>query len=393
MAVTFVKKASGQSGTASTSLTLTMASAPAAGNLLVFTMGGDKNTGALTLAGFTQVHSLLSTSVSLYLAWKVSDGTETAITPSWATSSAVGNVAWYGEFSDPVVTGASSWQVSASAEHITDETNVTSWSTGTTGAASAAGLGLAQITMDSADSVVDATEAWTNSYTILFSTLASAGARGALFLASAPVLSGATAESTFSYTPSVTLRDQLSGSMTVFSKVPAPSTSVTTDAPAATGTSGDATALLSVGTDAPAATGTAQGAAVTLSAGAAAPGATGSAFDAAGAVAVAAPAAAPAAAGSAWDAVGGITGQPDTVQAAGEAYSASAVTMVPVNAPAGAASATGAAYDVSTGRPQTVIRQRASGREPSGRAAGYQPVSSWAGREPPSRFEGSEAGS
>jgi hypothetical protein len=433
MATTFVKKASGQSGSASLTLPLTMASAPTAGNLLVFAMAGDKNTGALTLVGFTQLQSLLSASVSLYLAWKVADGTETAITPTWATASATGNVAWYGEFNDPAVTGAAAWQISAQASHITDETNVTSWSTGTTGTTSAAGLGLSVICMDSADSVTDGTTAWTNSFAALFTTLASAGARGGLHLGNAQISSGVTAESTFSYTPSATLRDQLSGALAVFSLVPLPTDSAMAESPTATGSSFGASTALAVSTDAPTATGssfgastalavstdapTATGAAFDIAAGPAvlpvAPVATGAAFDAGGTalgvgtdttgasgasfdtggIALGTSAAAPGATGSAWDVSSGLLVQPDTVQATGAAYSASVSVAVTVTAAAGAASAVGVAFDVRSSSPQTPIRLRISGKEPSGRTGGYQPVSSWAGREPSSRAEGSEAGS
>lgn len=218
MAVAFVKKNSGQSGSSSTGLTATLASAPAQGNLLVFAMAGDKNTGTLTLAGFTQAVALTSTSVSLYVAWAVSDGTETAISPTWANSSQFGNTYHYGEYADAAISG-STWQVSAQATNITAEVNVTSWSTGTTGAATDDGLGMAFIAMDSADSVVDGTTAWTNSYTARHTTLNSAGARGGLHIAEKQIAAAATTETTFSFTASTTNRDQLTGAVLVFTKV------------------------------------------------------------------------------------------------------------------------------------------------------------------------------
>lgn len=215
MAVAFVKQATASSAAASTSVTCTLASAPTAGNLLVFAMGGDKNTGALTLAGFTQVAELLSTSVSLYLYWKVSDGTETSISPSWATSSAVGNMAWYGEYEDTAVAG-SSWQVSGSASHITDEVAATSWATGTTGAASADGLGIAAAAVDSSQNVT--VPVWSNSYTNRYDGTGGAG-RGAIFVAEHAEAASATASSTFSYTLGTV--DQISAAIAVFTKVAA----------------------------------------------------------------------------------------------------------------------------------------------------------------------------
>ena len=127
----FVQQALGQSSAASTTLSAVFGVAPTAGNLLVFEMAGDKNTGALTLAGWTVVYELLSTSVSLYLDWKVSDGTETTVSPSWATSSAAGNMAWVGEYSD---IAAGTWTLLASASNITNEISTTTWATGTTAA-------------------------------------------------------------------------------------------------------------------------------------------------------------------------------------------------------------------------------------------------------------------
>src|SRR5882672_6092127 len=46
-----VKSASANSIASSTTISVSLASAPISGNLLVFAMAGDKNTGALTLAG------------------------------------------------------------------------------------------------------------------------------------------------------------------------------------------------------------------------------------------------------------------------------------------------------------------------------------------------------
>ena len=59
MAVAYVQSASGMSGASSVSMNVALPAAPTAGNLLVFTMGGDKDTGALTLTGFTELYSLL----------------------------------------------------------------------------------------------------------------------------------------------------------------------------------------------------------------------------------------------------------------------------------------------------------------------------------------------
>lgn len=216
MAVAFVKKNSGQSGGSSTTLTATLASAPASGNLLVFAMGGDKNTGALTLAGFTQAYELLSTSVSLYLYYKVSNGTETAISPTWATTSTFGNTYWYGEYQDAAVSG-STWLVSGQASNITNESTVSSVSTGTTGTLTDDGLAIAAAAIDNAQNAPDGTTAFSNSFTARHLTLVGAGARGGIYLAEKTVTAGTTTNSTFSYTPGTT--DQMSGAIVVFAKV------------------------------------------------------------------------------------------------------------------------------------------------------------------------------
>ena len=218
MAVAFVKKNSGQSGAASTTLTATLASAPAAGDLLVFVMAGDKNTGALTLSGFTQQFELLSTSVSLYMYYKISDGSETSISPTWATSSVQGNAYWYGVYTDAAVSG-NTWQVSATASNITNETTVSSASTGTTGAITATGLALAVAAIDNAQNAPDGSTGFSNGYTARHLTLVGAGARGGIYLAEKAVTGGTTTDSTFSYTPGTL--DQLSGAVAVFTKVSA----------------------------------------------------------------------------------------------------------------------------------------------------------------------------
>lgn len=217
MAVAFVKRTQGQTATNVTTFSASLPSAPDVGSLLVFKMAGDKNCGALTLAGFTQVYALTSTSVSLYYCYKISDGSETTINPSWANTAVNGNTFHYAEYDDASISG-STWQISAQASNPTSETNVTSCSTGTTGAATAAGLAIAMIALDSADSVVDGTTAWTQSYSPRYTTLNSAGARGGIHVAEKAIAASATTETTFSFTASTTNRDQLSGAVVVFTK-------------------------------------------------------------------------------------------------------------------------------------------------------------------------------
>jgi hypothetical protein len=208
-----VQVATGNSGVASTTLSATFGSTPTAGNLLVFAMAGDKNTGALTLAGWTPVFELLATSVSLYLAWKVSDGTETTVSPSWATSSAAGNMAWVGEYIDTGSAGAWSLLASASNINVADATS-TSQATGTTAATSADGLAVALACIDSGTSVTLGTQAWSGGYVERYAP--SGGGKGTPFLAEKFELASATATSTFSFTGTA---DQLSAAIGVWAKV------------------------------------------------------------------------------------------------------------------------------------------------------------------------------
>lgn len=220
MAVALVQSVVASSGAASTAMpAMTLTNPPAVGAKLVFTMGGDKNTGTTATwaaaNNWTINFELLSTSVSLYLLTKTSDGSEQSITPSWATASAVGNMAFYGEYDDSAVSG-SSWQVSGSASHITDEVATTSWATGTTGATSAAGLGIAVAAVDSSQNVT--VPVWSNSYTNRYDGTGGAG-RGAIFVAEHAEAASATASSTFSYTLGTV--DQISAAIAVFTKVAA----------------------------------------------------------------------------------------------------------------------------------------------------------------------------
>ena len=208
-----------QSGAASTTLSATLPAAPTAGNLLVFFMAGDKNTGALTLSGFTQARELLGTSVSLYVYYKVSDGTETTINPSWATSSAAGNTAYYLELEDTAVAGKS-WEVAGTAETAYSDLTVNSRSSNTTAALKKAALAFGQWAIDSSVSWTSGST-YTNSYASQYEATGFGG-RGAIFIAKLAVAGGATTESTFGYTGTA---DQVSGGVVAFAKVQVPRTS------------------------------------------------------------------------------------------------------------------------------------------------------------------------
>jgi len=207
----FVQQAVGSSSTASTTLDAVFGVAPTAGSLLVLAMAGDKNTGALTLAGWSIPVELLSASVSLYVAWKVSDGTETTVSPSWANSSAAGNMAWVGEYSD---SAEGTWTLLQSASNITNESPTTTWVTGTTAATSADGIGIAAAAADSNAQITGA-DPWGSGYATRH-TSTGGGGKGAIFVAEKFELASSAATSTFN---GIGAGDQISAAIGVWAKV------------------------------------------------------------------------------------------------------------------------------------------------------------------------------
>jgi hypothetical protein len=208
---TFVQQATGSSGAGSTTLSAVFGVAPTAGNLLIFQMAGDKNTGPLTLTGWTATYELLNANVSLYLAWKISDGSETTVSPLWDVASTAGNMAWVGEYSD---SAAGTWSLLASASNITDGVNTFTWPTGTTAATSADGLGIASAAVDSNTSVTGV-DPWGSSYAIRHSSTGGGG-RGAIFVAEKLEPASTAATSTFTFTGTA---DQTSAAIGVWAKV------------------------------------------------------------------------------------------------------------------------------------------------------------------------------
>src|SRR4051812_14397601 len=178
-------------------------------------MAGDKDTGALTLSGFTQVYNDNTANVSLYYYYKVSAGTETSVTATTAVASASGATCFYGEYTDSAVSGTD-WQIAGQAHNIATATTATSWATGTTGTLTNAGLGIAAAVIDSRSNVTSG-EAWTNSYTHRFSSAGGANAGGS-FVGEKSESAGVTTTTTFSFTGSA---DNLGAAIVVFYKAAA----------------------------------------------------------------------------------------------------------------------------------------------------------------------------
>jgi hypothetical protein len=204
------------SGTVTTSSALTFAAAPVSGNLLVVAVAGDKASGALTLSpgSWTVEQNLQSASVSDYIAWKVSDGSETTITASVAVPG--GNASgWAGEIQQ---TGTGTWTVLGTQSHVTDEnaTGYTSWDTGTTAAIAADGIGVAVVAKDSFGSG-DTGGTWSNGYTARYKSTVTGGQAGLYVGIKAPETSGTAATSTVTGTGTPS-SDQMSGAIAVFAR-------------------------------------------------------------------------------------------------------------------------------------------------------------------------------
>lgn len=196
-------------GSAGTSGSVTLDSAPTSGNILVFMQASDKNAGTFTPpSGFTAFTDIprQNSDVSLWAGYKVSDGSESGpITCTWTTG-----VNWQTGIVE--VTGAGTFAVDQSASNIT-ATAVTTLSSGTTAANGAnTDFAIAGFMNDSGGAVV--TELYTNSFTTLVAS-ENVGANPGIWIASGPVTPSSTAETTISDLNS----DQIAAFIVTFSDV------------------------------------------------------------------------------------------------------------------------------------------------------------------------------
>jgi hypothetical protein len=203
---------------------------PVSGNLLVFAVGGDKDLGTLTLTGWSTPVNLRSTSVSLIIAYKTSDGTETAVSGTVTGANTAGSNTWVAEYAQ---TGAGAWGLRGTAgTHNTDESNVSAWDTGTTGTLDGDAVAIGAWAIDSVNTA--GTPAYTNGYTQVRVTGNGSGQAG---LWVAHLL---TASSGNTYTETLTLTgrtptDQMSGGIVALGRNPggaavAPSSITSTEA-------------------------------------------------------------------------------------------------------------------------------------------------------------------
>lgn len=178
----------------------TFTSAAVAGNLLVITLAGDKNTGTLTVSdnisgttGWVVETAIPGAGVSLYVARKTAVGGETAVTATTSTASVVGNTGYAEEIVDD---GAGAWTVVAKATPAYSDAVVTTAASGTSDTADYDGRALAV-------GVVDSQNAYTGSfsgYTTVNTPVAPAGAGGGnagCWVGTANIAAGATTSTTF----------------------------------------------------------------------------------------------------------------------------------------------------------------------------------------------------
>lgn len=181
---------------------------PTSGNLLLYACGGDKNLGTFTMTDWTVPVDLRSSSVSLIMAYKVSDGTETVASGTCTGANSGGSNTWVAEYSQ---TGSGAWGLRATkGENNSDENNQTVWSSGTTGTTDLEGKAIAAW---ATDSVVGAgTPTYTNGFSQIRVTSTGSGQAG-LWVASADASAAATYESTIDRVGGTA--DQMSGAILV----------------------------------------------------------------------------------------------------------------------------------------------------------------------------------
>ena len=213
-----VKQEAVGSGAANT-VPLDLDNPPTAGNLIVICQATDKTAGGtsftVSVAGFTTEVARSNTSVSLFVAWKVSDGTEGASYTTTVTDDGTGSSAWIAELEDAAVSG-SNWEVVTKTNPTYSDTAVNSRSSGTTGSLASKGFAVAPFGIDSFQSVTGG-HSFTNAYTAEAAPdPLTAGGAGALYVGTKQVPASATTETTFDYTGTA---DQTDGVVVVFNKL------------------------------------------------------------------------------------------------------------------------------------------------------------------------------
>lgn len=217
---TFVKGAAGNNAanTESTSVTATLASGAAAGNLLVAVVAGDKDSISITLSGnattsgtWTHEVFLRSASVSLWIGWKVAVGGETTLTATRGGGGSSGNSMYLSEWNQA---GSGAWGVTGKVTRITTETSVSSWTTNAPPNVDRDAIALALFTVDS--NLQASSPTYTAGWTARYDAPTTIDGNAGVHLASRGVTQGGNAGNcTFTMGGS----DQISGAQVAFGRV------------------------------------------------------------------------------------------------------------------------------------------------------------------------------
>ena len=241
MAINETPVDSGSAGTGgSTTLSPALAGTATSGNLLVAHLGTTTNSGAITTpAGWTLANKHEAVQVSGAVFYKVSDGTETGVTITWANNRA--SNAWIAEFA------ATDLDLGTAPILVEDETNVgtsvTSQSTGTTAATTVAdALCLAFFNSGQVNNT-ETGRSYTAGYTELYYPATSS--RGGIAIAAEVVSATGTQSCTFTTTDT---GDEMYGQMLVFQGSASDTTAPVLSLPTGTKT-GSTTASGTVTTD------------------------------------------------------------------------------------------------------------------------------------------------
>lgn len=184
-------------------------------NLLLVIAAMDKAAGTITPpSGYTSIFSNSSTSVSFWMGYKVAAGGETSAVVTRSTSSAGGDYVWMGEYESNAL---GDWTVAGSSSNYTNESSVTTLATGTTGTTTTLGRAIAAIATDSG--VTSFTD-FSNQYSTEFISTTSGGRAGLYVAARSPIFTGATTNTTATWTGA----DEASGGVAVIGRVVSSST-------------------------------------------------------------------------------------------------------------------------------------------------------------------------
>lgn len=216
MAITSVRTASGTSAASTTTVSATLASGVAAGNLLIAAAAFDKSAGTVTPpSGYTQMFANNSSSVSIWVGYKIAAGGETTTTFTRSTSSVSGDAAWVGEFAD---SATGTWKILSSATNYTDESNVTSWGSGTAPDPAHACAAIAFFVIDTTDHA-SSSQSFSASYSTLKSWATSSPSGGQADVTVGWLSSfagGSTTSTTHTHSPTA---DQVSGAVATFGRI------------------------------------------------------------------------------------------------------------------------------------------------------------------------------